>query len=1121
MPDSSLPLGALKLQSLIGRGGVGEVWQAVDALGRLPVAVKVLTHARYREPEVLDALQAELCRAARVDHPGVVQLFGWGLVDDGLAQATRGGLPEGAPYVAMELVTAGSLQTYAARLGWEDLRGLLLGALDALAHLHARGLLHRNIKPANLLWGAPRDARPGPKLSDLGLASPLDLARAPARARVAGAPAYLAPEQFGGRWRELGPETDLYSLGVVAWECVTGVLPFRGASVYGIREGHLKGALPALRPRLAVPSALADWLSRLLEKERGARFSSAAEAAEALLALGPPVGDEELASLELHSAEGEGWSRAPAWWLNDAPSFVCLSPRPAPGELWVSDDVLRSAEEAVDAVTRARGSAAPLRSAAIEASNLRPVSLFGRDAERRALWTELEAAIVEGRPRVVVLHGPAGVGLSRLGRWIGERAEELGAARARAGITDPARGLTSLVIGWAQAEGARLEDAEALIGAGLAAASGQQDPTLAAALAGWITPDAPPRAAPRTAEGAPVALLGWLRHLLEAGPQVLWIDDAPRHPDAAAFARAALRESGPLLLVLTARDEELVGRSAGATSLKALTGKARVTRLRVGPLAPETGRALGRHLLLGVEESRCDPLIGGFVTPGVALEATRAWIEDGALSAAEPGLAWTAPPPAQAPERVLELLLLRLRALLDPPEARTAFAVAAALGREVPEALWRGACLAAGVTPSAAMTAQLRRLGVWEDRPGGWRFTSTTALDAAALVAERAGLKEAAHRAVAAALAEGGGAPERVAHHVERAGDDPSDSLLLAAQARRRRGDPRGAAALLEARTRSLKAQSRAPSPDAQAEAHLERARCLRALGELAQAKRAGEQALLTADAAEALRAGAMAELALTAASLGEGAVAARLAAQAMETLRPQGPSEALGDALRAAASLTADPQRAEILLNEAVEVYDEAACPLSAGDALARLGQLALARGAADEAGARLRRALSRARSVGDMLAEARSQFGLASLAQRAGALPEAERRARRALSRLDLLAEPGAASVRLTLATLKLRRGAAVEAAQDARLAAEALRAQGRDDAAVVADALQAPGLAESQDWAGLAGVCERLGPTLSGPVQADADVLHALQLAARAAEAAGRGPLAQSLRALLVVA
>ena len=259
----------------------------------------------------------------------------------------------------------------------------------------------------------------------------------------------------------------------------------------------------------------------------------------------------------------------------------------------------------------------------------------------------------------------------------------------------------------------------------------------------------------------------------------------------------------------------------------------------------------------------------------------------------------------------------------------------------------------------------------------------------------------------------------------------------------------------------------------------------------------------------------------LIAAALGEGAVAARLAAQAMDSLRPLGASEALGDALRAAASLTTDPQRAEILLNEAVEVYDEAACPLSAGDALARLGQLALARGATDEAGARLRRALSRARAVGDMLAEARAQFGLASLAQRAGALPEAERRARRALARLDLLAEPGAASVRLTLATLKLRRGAIAEAAEDARAAAEALRAQGRDDAALVADALQAPGLAESHDWAGLDTVCERLGPTLSGPVQADADVISALKLAARLAESAGRLPLAQSLRALLVAA
>ena len=508
---------------------------------------------------------------------------------------------------------------------------------------------------------------------------------------------------------------------------------------------------------------------------------------------------------------------------------------------------------------------------------------------------------------------------------------------------------------------------------------------------------------------------------------------------------------------------------------------------------------LHAHRLRHRRRSSCDPLIGGFVLPSLAMEATRSWIEDGALSAAEPGLAWTAPPPAQAPERPLELILGRLRALLEPAEVRAAFAVAAALGREVPEALWSAACARLGATPSPALTTRLCRLGIWEDMPGGWRFTSTTALDAAALVAERAGLKAQAHRAVAEALGGLGGSFERIAHYTELAGDDPSATLLLAARARRRRGDPRGAAALLESRAKALKARGLTPSADEQAEAHLERARCLRALGEQAQAKRSGEQALLTQEASADRRAGAMAELALIAAGLGEGAVAARLAAQAMDTLRPLGASEALGDALR----------------------YDEAACPLSAGDALARLGQLALARGATDEAGARLRRALSRARAVGDMLAEARAQFGLASLAQRAGALPEAERRARRALSRLDLLAEPGAASVRLTLATLKLRRGAIVEAYEDARLAAEALRAQGRDDAALVADALQAPGLAERHDWAGLDAVCARLGPSLSGPVQADTDVVSALKLAARLTETAGRAPLAEALRALLSAA
>ena len=162
---STVQLGPFDLQTPIGRGGSGVVWRAIHREQGVLVAVKVLT--AQADPE---EFRNEVQSVAALYHPGVVMVFDHGLVDAKAAAQTQGRLQEGAPWLAMELASQGSLTDLTRRLFWADIHTLLINVLDALAHAHAHGVIHRDIKPGNILLGGPEDYRPGLKLADFGLA---------------------------------------------------------------------------------------------------------------------------------------------------------------------------------------------------------------------------------------------------------------------------------------------------------------------------------------------------------------------------------------------------------------------------------------------------------------------------------------------------------------------------------------------------------------------------------------------------------------------------------------------------------------------------------------------------------------------------------------------------------------------------------------------------------------------------------------------------------------------------------------------------------------------------------------------------------------------------------------
>jgi serine/threonine protein kinase/tetratricopeptide (TPR) repeat protein len=281
----SIRLGPFLLERPIARGGMAEVWRGVHEREELPVAVKVLTGPRARDPAFVGALKNEIHAVARLNHPGVILVYDRGSVDAAAAAASAGRLVEGSPWFAMEMCTHGALSPRRFPLPWPTTRTLLLSLLDALAHAHARGVIHRDLKPGNVLLCAPTDPRPGLKLSDFGIAHPLGvLADDAGRDAHSGTPRYMAPEQFTGTARALGPWTDLYAVGCLAWQLAVGQAPFSGDALR-LAVAHCHDPVPPMGDRPGYPDGYEAWVLRLLEKEPRHRYTAAADAAWGLLQL--------------------------------------------------------------------------------------------------------------------------------------------------------------------------------------------------------------------------------------------------------------------------------------------------------------------------------------------------------------------------------------------------------------------------------------------------------------------------------------------------------------------------------------------------------------------------------------------------------------------------------------------------------------------------------------------------------------------------------------------------------------------------------------------------------------------------------------------------------------------
>ncbi len=249
--------GRYRLEGRIATGGVGEVWRAADLVLRRPVAVKLLRAEYAEHPQTLARFRAEARHAGSLSHPGIAQVYDY-------AEAA----PPQSPYLVMELVDGPSLAGVLAAGPLDPARAMdvVAQAAAGLGAAHAAGLVHRDIKPANLLLGPGGQV----KITDFGIAHAAGSAPVTRTGTLIGTPAYLAPERAAGG--PATPASDLYSLGVVAYECLAGAPPFSGIALE-VAAAHRQRPLPPLPS--AVPEGMAALVAELTAKDPAARPASA------------------------------------------------------------------------------------------------------------------------------------------------------------------------------------------------------------------------------------------------------------------------------------------------------------------------------------------------------------------------------------------------------------------------------------------------------------------------------------------------------------------------------------------------------------------------------------------------------------------------------------------------------------------------------------------------------------------------------------------------------------------------------------------------------------------------------------------------------------------------------
>jgi serine/threonine-protein kinase len=278
LEPGSFIAGRYRVLEKIGEGGMGQLYACLDTVLSREVAVKLMQRSLAAEPLVAERLMREAMLAAQLRRH-VAQVFDCGM------------LATGEPFIVMELLSGRDIYAVlreSGPLSPEDVSGLMLQVCDGLAEAHEKGIIHRDLKPENLFCATQPDGEVVIKIVDFGVSKQVTGRRMRAQTNPGesvGSPQYMSPEQITAP-SEVDARTDIWSLGVVMFELLTGVLPFRGPGTARICAAVLTDPTPSISEyRNDVPPALEFIVRRCLEKDRERRFSDVSELSAALTAL--------------------------------------------------------------------------------------------------------------------------------------------------------------------------------------------------------------------------------------------------------------------------------------------------------------------------------------------------------------------------------------------------------------------------------------------------------------------------------------------------------------------------------------------------------------------------------------------------------------------------------------------------------------------------------------------------------------------------------------------------------------------------------------------------------------------------------------------------------------------
>jgi eukaryotic-like serine/threonine-protein kinase len=869
--EAPIPLLAFDLLGVIGTGGEGEVWLGRHREQGVQVAVKVTRTQYANDAQFRTRFNAEVRAVAALQHRGIVSILDYGIIDELAQERSAGKLVEGCPYLVMEHAQGGDLGALLPLGSFNAFRQVMLKILDGLAHAHARGVVHRDIKPGNILVRGKNRGEPDLMLADFGIAfahssfvSPV-LSNSPSMrlwredqtpignddqyetsasmtSKISvGTPSFMSPEQIHGDLNNQGPWTDLYAVGCLAYLLCTGMTPFFAPrrKTKDILWGHLYGEVPEPSLRFPAPVGFARWLSTLLAKAPWERFQRAADAARDLVALGDPTAPvtteattqasiEALAlayktesdidtmnsagrtlppqtvpiktasgSLPFQTVRMKKGVQVEPYPTTPSPTVTSITPqaapeksqepkpRPSPGPVrhlaptrfprtWRGDEL----------------SLDPIRlvGAGLDLFELRPVPFVGRDSERDLLWSVLGQVQGEQHPRLVTIHGSAGIGKSRLAQWVAQRADELGCAELLVATHDAfangADGIPRMLARALRCQGLTLSEMRqqtrhVLHGLGPTHDNGSdivEVEYLVMALTQLMEPCARPEDpgdgdgdgnqdgdgdsvgerpfASQTARFAAIQQL--IRRKSLRRPVILWLDDVQwgrSTLELAAYLMAS-PDPAPTLILLTYRDEALEEQIIEPPMIKALTQGDHARELALSPLADheQLDLVLG---MLGLEPSLAQTVrqrTGG--NPLFAIQLVGDWVDRRVLEVAQQGFDLRPGEQAGIPDDIHDLWKKRLNGLSSRfgPDAHRSLELAAALGTEVDASLWQQICDHAGQPIPAQMLERMVELHLVLDTNRGWRFANSLMRESLERTATDDGRWEGHHSACADVL---------------------------------------------------------------------------------------------------------------------------------------------------------------------------------------------------------------------------------------------------------------------------------------------------------------------------------------------------------------------------------